>query len=454
MSYIKKNNDQELFYETICQYILARHDYLDELMSYIKDFPKLLAEEYQRYWSRIKKVGPTQREKREGPSAGWFLSHSQDVEKFLIDSLKKNEFELEPLIKSEIVKGTKKRIIYVPNQWDRFVVGTLRAYLTAKVEPQFSDSLHSFRQGRGPLTAVLSARKFVHSNKQKKIYVFQRDITKYGDNIISSKLVKTTLDKVFHEKNEKDDLVESLVKKIVNWKIYNEQGDTYVMSKGIPAGTPLVPFFENIYLSEIDHSMAEYIKSGDLFYARYGDDIIVLSTSVQLAESVIEQIETKCADLGLDIKNKKSINFELGLKSRIKWLGMHLDKKGCIGTSHEDIKSFKSFFKSEINKSWHKAIIWKKYANQKKGVEDLWLNQLKDILSYKYNPYLVKMIHLKDGSTHLKEIDSWIRKEIVKFMFKNGVAKKNAWRILRRSKLPSLNYLRRRKLSVLERKRL
>ncbi|MFY7994077.1 MAG: reverse transcriptase domain-containing protein [Bacteriovoracaceae bacterium] len=418
-------------------------------MSFLKDFPRLLESEYQRYWFRLRKSGVTKRELREGPPSSWFLSHYHDVKKFLGERIRKSDYEFSYLLKTELIKGPKKRVIYVPNNWDRILVGCLREYLTKITEPTLSDSLYSFRSGRGPLTAGLSIRKFLYKNRDKSLYVSQRDVSKYGDSIDINKL-ESILTSTYEELL-KDESAIFLLKKTLRWPIQNENKEIITMSQGIPAGTPLVPLFENLYLSKFDKEMDELQEKENIFYGRYGDDIIWIGPDRALINSLTQQLEVYCREHSLEVKNKKAIDFEFKKDERIKWLGNLLDNRGYFIADRVEIKSFKTKFKIQLHKIWHKSEQWKILVDNNQDVLDIWLKEVRNELLMKNNPLLLKLLHLKDGDLRLKQIDSWVREQIVHFLLKKNIKKKESWKIIRKHKLPSLNLQRRKYAVKLER---
>lgn len=423
---------------------------MENRMSFLKEFPKLLELEYQRYWTRLRKSGVTKRELREGPPSSWFLSHYKNVESFLIERLKKSDYELSHLLKTELIKGTKRREIYVPNNWDRILVGCLREYLTKITEPNLSESLYSFRVGRGPITAGLKVRNFIYKNKTKKLFVSQRDVSKYGDNIDLNKLkeILTTT----YEELLADPSVLYLLNKTLHWPILIENNQITTMKKGIPAGTPLIPLFENLYLAKFDAAMDEMQKKHTLFYGRYGDDIIWISPDEELLKKLGHNLEEYCHEHGLEVKNKKSLDFELKTNERIKWLGNLVDKNGFFIGDKEEVKRFKTNFKKNLHKIWNKSEKWNAILGVGDNSIDNWFNGIRSELLFRNNNLLMKIFHLKDGDIKLKQLDSWVREQLIHFLLKKGINKKEGWKLIRKGNIPSLNYQRRKYVAKLERK--
>jgi hypothetical protein len=412
-----------------------------------QEFEELLQLEYYRYFKRLNEKGQSRREKIEGPPPFWFLNNFSNVKKFLIHRLEKKDFKLSELFESQLIQKNKTRTIYIPNHWDRIFIGCLREFLTKKFEHHFSDQLFSFRKGWGPIPAICSARDFIFKHRKEKIFVAQRDISKYGDNISPQKLkniIQTLEPNLAHDQDASD-----LLFKTLQWEIKNKNAKTsQALQKGIPAGTPLVPLFENIYLHEVDRFMTTDLPQKQFFYGRYGDDILIMATDKNLIETSLNFFEKKCSDLELTSKKEKSLNFELPQQA-IKWLGFKLDHRAYLIADLDEIKKFKIQLKTSLERSWKKAKYF--WTRNNPHFIDHWFKDLSWSLKFQNGELLSKIFIGKDGDVRLKELDNWLRKTVIKFLHKKGIKKSFAWKLLRKQNLPSLNFQRRKNLKNLER---
>lgn len=77
-------------------------------------------------------------------------------------------------------------------------------------------------------------------------------------------------------------------------------------SLGIPQGNPLSAPLSNLYLNEVDHSMAKEGCAKGFNYLRYADDIVICAGSRREAEKACDLLRDKIQDLGLALSDKKT----------------------------------------------------------------------------------------------------------------------------------------------------
>jgi group II intron reverse transcriptase/maturase len=167
----------------------------------------------------------------------------------LIDALRLERFKFKPLRRTYLKKKSGgKRPLGLPNFSDKLVQEVLRMILQAYYEPQFCDSSHGYRPGRGCHTALAQlSKKF-----QGASWFIEGDIRGCFDNI------------------DHDVLMNILSKRIQDGRILNliRQGlETGVMEdwhyqrtySGTPQGGVLSPLLSNIYLHELDTFIEEVL---------------------------------------------------------------------------------------------------------------------------------------------------------------------------------------------------
>ena len=87
---------------------------------------------------------------------------------------------------------------------------------------------------------------------------------------------------------------------------------------GLPIGNYLSQHFANFFLSELDHYMKE--KVGCHHYYRYCDDIVILTTTKEKANTALTVLEYKLGQLGLAVKPNKQV-FHIDRPGHLDFLG-------------------------------------------------------------------------------------------------------------------------------------
>ena len=129
----------------------------------------------------------------------------------------------------------------IPNFSEKLVQEAVRQLLEAYYEPQFRNSSHAFRSGRGCHTALAT----IHHRFVGTVWFIEGDIRGCFDAIDQEKLLAIL------SKNIHDGRLMNLIRKTLkagyleNWKYYQ----TY---SGTPQGSIISPILTNIYLNEFD----------------------------------------------------------------------------------------------------------------------------------------------------------------------------------------------------------
>lgn len=174
----------------------------------------------------------------------------------------------------------------------------------------------------------ITAFKNAHSEFSKgNYYVFESDIKSFFDSINKELLIERLFQYL------PDNSLNEILRQIVYFKIGNRK--QLIRQKkgslphnnsnnGITQGSPLSPFFANVYLSDMDWIMKTLFGTK---YIRYVDDFILLSTS---EKEVIEMggiIEHLFSSEGLNIAYEKTAVCNiLEEKSSIDFLGLRISK--------------------------------------------------------------------------------------------------------------------------------
>ena len=267
----------------------------------------------------------------------------------LIGDIRKQDYIPPIPFKKEISKADtdKKRVIYSFEEDFNILLKGIAFYLYI-YDSEFADNCYAFRRSYGGKDAI---RRIKSIKGLKDKYCLKLDIHNYFNSIDVDILLEKLgfikksdeelylffekllmLDRAFvenksgnkYEKNEskKDDKI--------------DEEDYYIITekRGAMAGTPISPFFANVYLSDMD----KLFESENVIYFRYSDDILVFADS----EDDIKKYQNKI--LEIIIRNNLTINPEKTklCKPRDEWefLGFSYDN-GEIDLSANTIRKMK-----------------------------------------------------------------------------------------------------------------
>ncbi len=187
-------------------------------------------------------------------------------------------------VKKEINKDgtTKKRVVYLfPADFNQLLKGI--TYLLYKYDDIFADNCYAFRRGIGVNDAV---RRICRMENIESKYCLKVDIRNYFNSIY----VPMLLEKLDFLKEQDDRLFVFFQELLMADAVLLEKNSTtkdstkdgseaerIVVSeqRGAMAGTPIAPFFANVYLRDVDY----YFSDAGIPYFRYSDDILLFAES-------------------------------------------------------------------------------------------------------------------------------------------------------------------------------
>ena len=209
-----------------------------------------------------------------------------DEKKYMhvLEKIHQSDYDIPIPYKKEINKEgvMKKRVVYsYPS--DINMILKMIAYLLYEYDDYFASNCYAFRRSYGVKDAIMKIRT-IHGISEK--YCLKADISNYFNSIDTMLL----LQKLFFLK-EKDRRLYDFFEKLLTADIAKCGNAVIHEKRGAMAGTPVSPFFANVYLTDVDR----YFEEQGILYFRYSDDILLFAdTRERLAEykdELFEQIK-------------------------------------------------------------------------------------------------------------------------------------------------------------------
>ena len=187
---------------------------------------------------------------------------------FYYKLIKENKFPTDYPQKIVInkISSNKKRIVYSYSNEENIVFKFIAFYLY-EYDYMFQDCCYAFRKNYGVRDAV---GRFKQNSLYANKYGFKADVRNYFNSIDTDIL----LDKLTFLIDKDKDLYELFAKILKEKKVY-DKCNLIIEDYGAMAGTPMSPFFANVYLAHMDN----YFHKKSIPYFRYSDDILIFADS-------------------------------------------------------------------------------------------------------------------------------------------------------------------------------
>ena len=172
----------------------------------------------------------------------------------LIEELRHERFRWTPVRRTFILKrdGKSKRPLGLPPWTDKLLQEVIRLLLEAYYEPQFSDSSHGFRPGRGCHTALQTIKE-THRGTS---WFIEGDISKCFDRLDHGVLLSSLKESIDDERFIR--LIANLLR-----AGYMEDWKWNATLSGTPQGGVLSPLLSNIYLDRLDKFVENVLIPGN-----------------------------------------------------------------------------------------------------------------------------------------------------------------------------------------------
>jgi len=306
---------------------------------------------------------------------------------------------------------------------DRIVEALVAQTLQQLFEPRFSTALYSFRKGRNNLMAVRRAAQWIADRRfeGRRIFVAKRDIAKFGESIDPLQVVSL----LQRELSEQQPYIWELLQCFLSPR-YRKDGLSHPpRPQGLPTGFALTPICENLLLNRLDHSLAE---EPGLLYLRFGDDMLLLHNDPQVLRAKVALIERALLDFNLQFNSEKSLDIELcelsptsaveqlfSPKQCFDYLGFRVDSTGKIWLSNRKQLELKKELRHLARRSFYAA---RQVEAKPEGVISAMVYNMNLALDrHLAHAYLGLALATTTDLGALKNLDRWIAKQVLSFVY-------------------------------------
>lgn len=215
------------------------------------------------------------------------------------------KYEPMPVMSFRIAKRNgNSRILSKLTATDTVIQKVILEGIYDTVDKKISPNSFAYRKNRGINDALELYKSLASANK----YVAKIDPAECFDNI-NHEILNSQIEKFIDDKK-----LVSLIMRFVNAPVAVD-GAVIQNEKGIAQGAPVSPLLCNIYLSPVD----ELIKSRNLDFIRYADDVVIFSDSFDELEKCIGDV-IKCLETELKLTLNKD-KFKITSPVDLEFLG-------------------------------------------------------------------------------------------------------------------------------------
>ena len=314
--------------------------------------------------------------------AGYLREHWAEIKEKLL----KGTYVPQPVRSAEIPKpGGGRRVLKIPAVVDRFIQQALMQVLQKKWDKEFSPQSYGFRPARSAHQAVKKAREYL---AEGYTYVVDLDIEKFFDRVNHDMLMGQVA------KRTEDKRVLRIIRAYLTSGVM-AHGLVSPTVEGTPQGGPLSPLLSNLVLDELDRELTRRNHR----FVRYADDSNIYVKSERAGNRVMEN-----STRFISHRLKLSINRKKSAVAR-PWERTFLGFSFTRGLKKIRIaQSPLSRFKERV----------RKLTRRTRGIS---IEQMVEQLTGYLNGWKGYFGHCETPSI-LNKLDSWIRRRLRSFLWK------------------------------------
>ena len=309
------------------------------------------------------------------------LDKSESLSLTIARAIQLKQFVLSPPTETYIKRGESERRILSYRLADYLVCKVMYNTLTAIFKKTCSTGVYGYIPGRYYFQAISKFLVFLKQHTKDRenvdLWIIKSDIKSFGRSIPVGSHSQLWL-KLNHMLREENDLLDDnlylkqLLRDAIQPVYLTEEGCLLQNTYGLPTGSPIENVMLNIYLSDIDLITKNY---PDVFYARFGDDILIAGHHKQNILAIESELKSKVNQLELMLHPKKhqriyfsksgykpdNDDYFIGTNS-FRYLGLIIYANGMTQPSHFRLHDFLNKCRKEIQSSYNQC--------QNKSVEE------------------------------------------------------------------------------------
>lgn len=230
----------------------------------------------------------------------------------------------------------EQRPLGIPTVKDRIVQTALRLVMEPIFEAGFAEQSYGFRPGRGCKDALRRVTSHLQSGA---IFVVDADLASYFDTIPQQQLMQDI------EQTIADGRILALLRAYLQQEVLEEAG-RWTPEAGTPQGAVISPLLATIYLTPLDHLMAQ--RGWEM--VRYADDFVVLCQSQEDAEAALVVIQSWVQERGLTLHPEKTQIVDARERGGFDFLGYHFER-GMRWPKRTSEQRFRQAIKAKTRRS-------------------------------------------------------------------------------------------------------